>query len=69
MADDMRKRGPQDRSRINVNEPWELRHWSQRFGVAGDELKEAVQKVGANVADVHRYFVERSSRLNASRSE
>ena len=31
MSDDVRKRGPEDRSRINVNEPWELKYWSKSW--------------------------------------
>jgi len=29
MADDLNKRGSPDRDRININEEWELRDWSQ----------------------------------------
>jgi Protein of unknown function (DUF3606) len=39
MADDKSKTGRQDRDRINVNEDYELRDWSQKFGVSPDELK------------------------------
>ena len=42
MADDKSKRGGQDRGRINVNEDYELRNWSKKFGVTPKELKKAV---------------------------
>lgn len=54
MADDKSKTGGQDRSRINVNEDYELRDWSKKFGVTPSELKKAVEKVGPMVADVKK---------------
>ena len=33
MADDKTKVRRADRDRINVNEPYELRYWSKKFGV------------------------------------
>jgi len=32
MPDDKSKRGGQDRTRIDVSEPYELRDWSKKFG-------------------------------------
>jgi hypothetical protein len=46
MADDTSKREPQDRNRININEEYEVRYWSEKFGVTPERLREAVQKVG-----------------------
>jgi predicted transcriptional regulator len=54
MADDPDKRGKQDRERINIHEPYELRHWSKHFNVSQDELKRAVDKVGVMVKDVEK---------------
>lgn len=54
MADDKSKTGGQDRDRINVNEDYELRDWSKKFGVTPDELKEAVKKVGPMASDVEK---------------
>jgi Protein of unknown function (DUF3606) len=34
MADDLSKRGSQDRSRINIHEDYEVRYWSTKFGVS-----------------------------------
>ena len=45
MTDDKSKTGRQDRDRINVNEDYELRGWSKKFGVTPEELKKAVQSV------------------------
>jgi hypothetical protein len=46
MADDPSKRGPQDRSRISLTEPYEIQYWTKKFGVTPDELRAAVKKVG-----------------------
>ncbi|WP_080942501.1 MULTISPECIES: DUF3606 domain-containing protein [Pseudomonas] len=54
MADDLSNRGPRDRSRINTSEEWELRYWTKEFGVTEDELKAAVQAVGAGAEDVRK---------------
>jgi hypothetical protein len=54
MADDKSKRGPQDRSRINTAEDYEVRYWSEKFGVSAEELKAAVKKVGDSAAAVER---------------
>lgn len=54
MADDKSKIGGQDRSRINVNEDYELRDWSKKFGVTPEQLKAAVKRVGAVAADVEK---------------
>jgi Protein of unknown function (DUF3606) len=56
MSDDVRKRGPEDRSRINVNEPWELKYWSKTLGVTPDRLKEVVRQVGTRTEDVEQYL-------------
>jgi len=54
MSDSTDKIGKPDRDRINVNEDYELRDWSEKFGVTPDELKRAVQKVGVMVKDVEK---------------
>lgn len=54
MADDKSKTGGPDRQRIDVNEDYELRDWSKKFGVTPDELKAAVKKVGVMADDVEK---------------
>ncbi|SFT36764.1 Protein of unknown function [Chryseobacterium formosense] len=56
MSDDLSKRRPQDATKVNVNESWELDYWSKEFGVTKESLKEAVQAVGTSVAAVKRYL-------------
>jgi hypothetical protein len=46
MADDLKQTGKQDDQRINVDQDHELSYWSEKLGVSGDRLREAVAKVG-----------------------
>jgi hypothetical protein len=59
MADDKSKPGGQDRTRINVNEDYELRDWSKKFGVTPEQLKAAVQAVGTGAEAVEKYFKDK----------
>jgi hypothetical protein len=54
MSDDTAKKGMQDRTRINTSEDYELRYWSEKFGVSQDQLKAAVSKVGNGVSAVEK---------------
>lgn len=56
MTDDKSKRGSPDRDRINVHEEYELRDWSNKFGVTPDELKKAVQSVGTSSEAVRKHL-------------
>ena len=56
MSDDKTKSGGQDRSRINVHEPYELRDWSEKFSVTPDELKAAVAAVGTSATEVEAHL-------------
>jgi hypothetical protein len=37
MADDPTERGPQDRSRINLSEDYEVRYWTEKLKVSVHE--------------------------------
>jgi hypothetical protein len=54
MSDDLDKRGPADRTRVNVNEDYEARYWANKWGVSEDELRAAVERVGVMASDVER---------------
>ena len=56
MPDDKKKPGGQDRTRINVNEEYEVRDWSKKFGVTTEELKKAVAKVGTSAEAVKKHL-------------
>jgi hypothetical protein len=54
MSDDKSKVGQQDRNRINMNEDYEVRHWTKALGVSRDELERAIAKVGNSAAAVRK---------------
>ena len=56
MSDDTTKRNPQDASKINVHESWELTYWTKKFGVTDAELKAAVEAVGPGAKKVEEHL-------------
>ena len=50
MSDDVNQTGGQDRKRISLEQDYEVRDWSAKFGVSEDELRASVARVG-NMAD------------------
>lgn len=56
MSDDKTKTGGQDRQRINVNEPYELRDWAKSLNVTPEKIKEAVGAVGDSAEKVRQYL-------------
>ncbi len=54
MSDDLNNRGQQDRSRIAMQEPHEVRHWTEALGVTKEALQKAVDKVGNSAAAVRQ---------------
>lgn len=56
MSDDKTKTGGQDRTRIDVNEDYELRDWSKKFNVTTEQLKAAVKAVGTSSAAVEQHL-------------
>jgi len=54
MSDDKNQNGGQDRKRISLEEDYEVRDWSGKFGVSEERLRAAVGKVGNMAEDVER---------------
>ncbi|MET1029164.1 MAG: DUF3606 domain-containing protein [Dongiaceae bacterium] len=52
MTADKAKVGTSDRSRMNLNERYEVDYWVKRWKITEQELRDAVKKVGPMVADV-----------------
>jgi len=63
MADNLQDRGPQDRARINVNEPHEVAYWAGKFGVSGDQLRNAVADVGVSADAVEQALRSRRDKV------
>lgn len=56
MSDDLSKKRPQDASRVNVHEEWEVKYWCQKFGCTHAQLVAAVHAVGTSADAVRRYL-------------
>ena len=56
MSDDLTKRRPQDASRINVHEPWEVNWWTDKFKVTKAQLEAAVKAVGTSANAVAKHL-------------
>ena len=61
MSDDKNVRAPQDSSRVAMGEEYEVRYWTERFGVSRERLQEAVSAVGNGVERIEEYLRERTS--------
>jgi hypothetical protein len=59
MSDNLTDRGPRDRSRIALDEDWELRYWTKEFGCTPDQLRDAVRKAGSNSVDKVREYLKK----------
>ncbi len=54
--DDKQKTGSADRTKININEAYELDYWSAKFAVSKEKLKAAVDMVGTSASAVEDYL-------------
>ena len=52
MSDDLKRRVPEDPTKINVNQQWELDYWTKELGVPEETLISIVSLVGPMVAKV-----------------
>ena len=50
--DDLNKKGAGDRSKINMHEDYEVKHWTKQLGVSKEELQKA--EVGNSAAAVRK---------------
>lgn len=60
MSDDLKNRGAQDRARISLEEPHELRYWTQALNVSEPELRQLVKEVGHSAQAVRDRLSQRS---------
>ena len=54
MPDNFSKRGQSDRSKIAMDEAFEVRYWAKHLGVSKEELQRVVDKVGNSAAAVKK---------------
>jgi hypothetical protein len=57
----------QTRTRIDPHDDHEVRDWAERFDVTAEQLQNAVQAVGGQVADVELYLKGSRSSSNAEK--
>lgn len=65
MADDKTKIGGQGRTRINVNETYELQDWAKKFDATPQQIDDAVKAVGDRAADVEMHLKGSHATTNA----
>jgi hypothetical protein len=56
MSDNLGRTQPEDPTKINLHQEWEIRYWCKVLGVTEAKLREAVRAVGNSVAAVRRYL-------------
>ncbi|MBA3682115.1 MAG: DUF3606 domain-containing protein [Bacteroidetes bacterium] len=56
MADDLKNKGPQDRSKISLTEKWEVEYLTTLLGCTEADLREAVEKMGNSVQVIKDYY-------------
>jgi hypothetical protein len=61
MSDDLKNRGPADRSRVNVKEPSEVKYWRKQFGCTEQQLRQAIAAAGDSAAKVSQYLKRKST--------
>jgi hypothetical protein len=54
MADDKSNRGEPDRSRINLNEDYEVKYWTNALGVSRERLEQLVQQHGNSAETIRQ---------------
>ena len=54
MADDPKKTGGPDRSKIAMDQDHEVRYWTKHLNVTREQLQKAVDKVGHSAAAVRK---------------
>jgi hypothetical protein len=56
MTDNTTLRAPEDASRVAMGEDYEVRYWTERFGVSKERLQAAVDAVGNGAERVEEYL-------------
>ena len=54
MTDSLTKRDQPDRSKINMNQDYEVHYWTKHLNISKEELQKVVDKVGNSAAAVRK---------------
>lgn len=56
MDDNLKRKRPEDPTKINIHQSWEISYWCDELGCTERKLKQAVSAVGNSVSAVKRYL-------------
>ncbi|SQD76525.1 DUF3606 domain-containing protein [Moritella yayanosii] len=56
MSDNLKRKGPEDPKKINLNQSWEITYWTGALSISEAKLREAVAAVGVMVVDVRAWL-------------
>jgi len=56
MSDDKHRKGPEDPNKINLNQPYEVRYWTEELSINEATLRTAVNEVGVMVVSVRAWL-------------
>ncbi len=56
MSDNLKINQPEDPTKINVNQQWEIDFWTKTLGVSEMQFRNAVRVVGPLVKEVKKYL-------------
>ena len=56
MSDNLKRKGPEDPKKINLNQSWEVSYWTKEFGITEGKLQKAVKAAGVMVSDVRTWL-------------
>ena len=59
--DNLKRRVPEDPTKINLNQQWEVEYWTKKLGISASQLRAIVAKVGIYVSDVKKELSRQSS--------
>ena len=61
MADGNRKSGRQEHRTVTLKTDYDVRYWTERFGVSKETLQAAMRNVGDSVAALEGIFMRRKA--------
>lgn len=56
MSDNLHKKHPQDSSKVNVHENWEVKYWCEKWNISKEKLIAAVKAVGVSSSAIQKYL-------------
>jgi hypothetical protein len=64
MATDNVNARKEEKENINVHDPFELRYWSNRFGVTKELILEAVREAGDSKDEITKYLKNKNKNVS-----